>query len=83
MKATLVLFQMVTHPLFASIDVNRAIGMFVVIDPIDRGHILYLSEQAYNKLVNVTLTQSVRLVVLARPEDDVSRLVDEVKSRKT
>jgi len=83
MKATIALFQMVTHPMFSSIDVNRAEGMFVVIDPLDRGHILYLTDQAYQKLVNVTLTQSVHLVVLSRPEDNIRQLVEDVKSRKT
>jgi len=82
MKPSVPLFLNIGHPLFSSIDASKAEGVFVVVDPLDRSNLLYLNELQYNKLVNVTLTQSVKLVVVARPEDDVFKALEMIKSSK-
>lgn len=72
MKASKVLYQMmVNHPLFGTIDVNRASNHYVVIDPADRNHILYLTERQYFALLKVCLSNDAELTVLAQPSDNV------------
>jgi hypothetical protein len=71
MRATLVLFQMPNHIKFMDIDPVRAAGHFVVLDPIDRTHLLYLTERAYLDYSRVAMSNDSTLIVLSRPEDDV------------
>lgn len=78
MKVTNVLYQNVNHPLFRSIDINRAAGLFVVVDPFDRSHLLYLSERAYNDLLKVILSNDGTLVVVARPEDNLVEIMSDL-----
>nr|QDH91063.1 MAG: RNA-dependent RNA polymerase [Mitovirus sp.] len=80
MRATLVLFQNPRHILFMDIDPNRAQGCFVVLDPIDRSHLLYLSERAYLDYSRVALSNDSSLVVLSRPGDDVAGLQEQRRS---
>lgn len=82
MRPTSVLYLNTGHPLFPAIDPYRADGVYVVVDPIDRSTLLYLSEQDYHRLLNVTLTQSTKLVVISRPEDKVFAALEEYKSSK-
>lgn len=81
MHATAVQFQIVNHQLFPLIDANQAAGRFVVIDPMDRNHILYLTDKAYLDYSRVAMSNDSVLVVLARPGEDVAGLQAELKSR--
>lgn len=74
MHSTLVLYQMSNHRLFSEIDVNQASGRFVVLDPMDRNHLLYLTEKSYLDYSRVALSNDSTLVVLARPGEDIGGL---------
>lgn len=70
MKQTSVLFQKPNHPLYSKIlwsEVQN--GKYAVVDPMDSSEIMYLTDQAYQIQVRVSMSCDTRLTVLARPYD--------------
>lgn len=65
---TAVLLMLADHPLFRKVDwVKVRAGQFAIVDPIDPGAILYLSERDYKLQIRVSISQDSPLIVLARP----------------
>jgi len=65
-----ILWQKPDHPLYVQIDWTQVGGgCYAVVDPMDSGHILYLSERSYQIQVRVSMTQDYPLIVLARAGD--------------
>lgn len=59
------------HRLFAKVDWEKVdAGYFAVVDPVQPGQILYLTEQDYIKMISVTLTNNRTLKVLASPGEN-------------
>jgi hypothetical protein len=68
--ATVGVQQRPDHSLYPMIQWEKvSAGFIAVVDPIDNNAILYLSEQAYQIQVRVTMSQASSLIVLARPGD--------------
>lgn len=64
---------MTSHKLFPKVDWERVeAGNYAVVDPVNPGAILYLSEQDYVIQVRVSLTTNRTLKVLAQPGDSPS-----------
>jgi hypothetical protein len=62
-----------THRLFPKVDWERVeAGNYAVVDPVNPGVILYLSEQDYIVMVRVAITSNRTLKVLAVPGDSPS-----------
>jgi len=79
MKPTFLVMQNFGHPLFKTVDFTKAIGHFVVVDPMDPSHLLYLTPRGYQDLLKVIISNDGALVVLARPEDNLSSISDSSK----
>jgi len=61
---------MPSHRLFPRVDWDKVeAGSYAVVDPVNTGNILYLSEQDYVIMIRVALTSSRSLKVLAQPGD--------------
>jgi hypothetical protein len=68
--STSVLAALKNHRLYPSIDWERIeAGQYAVVDPVNPGVILYLSEQDYVIMVRVSITSNRTLKVLAGPGD--------------
>lgn len=68
-----VLLSMPNHKLFSRIDWDKVeAGSYAVVDPVNPGNILYLTEQDYVVMVRVALTSNRTLKVLAQPGDSPS-----------
>lgn len=70
MKTSLVLFQESPFQLISKINWLRASDRYVVIDPYNKGILLYLDEKQYNKLVISSISADKPLITLASPDDD-------------
>jgi len=79
MKPTFLVMQNFGHPLFKTVDFTKAIGHFVVVDPMDPSHLLYLTPRGYQDLLKVIISNDGALVVLARPEDNLTSVSDPSK----
>lgn len=65
-----VLLALRNHRLFPKVDWERVeAGQYAVVDPVNPGVILYLSEQDYIVMVRVAITSNRTLKVLAHPGD--------------
>lgn len=65
-----VLFMKPEHPLFRKIDWNEiANGKYAVVDPMDSTEIMYLTDQAYQMQVRVSMRADTKLIVLCRAGD--------------
>jgi hypothetical protein len=73
------LFQDFDHPLFQEIDRKKAtyksgvVKVYVVEDPINSDHLLYLSKADYLKLLSVGLSNDTPILVLVAPGDSLNR----------
>jgi len=64
---------MPSHKLFPRVDWDKVeAGSYAVVDPVNTGNILYLSEQDYVVMIRVALTSNRSLKVLAQPGDTPS-----------
>jgi len=62
--------QLPNHPLYPNIDWNKVEGgLYAIVDPMDSGGVLYLSEKEYKIQIRVSVSQDSTLSVLARPGD--------------
>jgi len=62
---------MPSHKLFPRVDWDKVeAGSYAVVDPVNTGNILYLSEQDYVVMIRVALTSNRSLKVLAQPGDN-------------
>jgi hypothetical protein len=79
MRRSLILFQDFDHPLFQEIDRKKAtyksgvVKVYVVEDPINSDHLLYLSKADYLKLLSVGLSNDTPILVLVAPGDSLNR----------
>jgi len=61
---------LVEHPMVHHVDWSRvAAGYFAVVDPLDGGGVLYLSDREYKTQLHVSMSSDTPLTVLARPMD--------------
>lgn len=79
MKRSIILFQDFDHPLFQEIDRKKAtyksgvVKVYVVEDPINSDHLLYLTKADYLKLLSVGLSNDTPILVLVAPGDSLNR----------
>lgn len=63
-------FQRPDHRLYGQVDWSRIEGgEYALVDPVDPGHILYLTEPDYIMQVRVCMTNKSKPIVPARPSD--------------
>lgn len=73
MRNTPILFQNFEHPLYSQIETSKARGRFVVVDPMDPDGLLYLTRREYFELMKVQASVQDPLIILARPEDVITK----------
>lgn len=84
MKRSQSWFQDYDHPLFLEIDRKKAtykngtVKVYVIEDPMNSDHLLYLSKADYLKLLSVGLSNDTPILVLVAPGDSL----DSPKSEK-
>nr|QDH87904.1 MAG: hypothetical protein H1Bulk2983_000002 [Mitovirus sp.] len=72
MKPTNISLQALrNHPLFPTVDLQRASGKYVIVDPMNSTNLLYVSEKVYLKLVSVALSNDETLTVILVPGEQV------------
>jgi len=65
-----VVFDLPNHRLYPNIDWDKVeAGSYAVVDPVNPGSILYLSEQDYIVMIRVSMTSNKTMKVLAVPGD--------------
>lgn len=72
MKYTPIRYQaMKTHHLFPMIDLSRASGKYVLVDPINNSNLLYVTEKVYLRLMAIAMSNDETLTALIVPGESV------------